>query len=74
MKLQLGVYRHYRNRKEYRVLGIAKHSETLEDVVVYQPLYTNDVSDLWVRPHEMFVEMVEHEGKTVPRFEFVREN
>jgi hypothetical protein len=47
--LKLGKYRHY-NGKKYRVVGIAKHSETLEDLVVYEALYDNEVSPLWVRP------------------------
>ncbi|MCL1839906.1 DUF1653 domain-containing protein [Candidatus Saccharibacteria bacterium] len=60
-----GRYRHYKN-KEYVVLGTAKHSETLEDLVVYQAQYGDN--QIWVRPYEMFLEDVKVEGKMVPRF------
>ncbi|HSV71075.1 MAG TPA: DUF1653 domain-containing protein [Methylibium sp.] len=60
-----GRYRHYKGG-EYEVLGVARHSETLEALVVYRPLY-ND-SGLWVRPHAMFFGVVELDGRTVPRF------
>lgn len=60
-----GRYRHYKGG-EYEVLGVARHSETLEPVVLYRPLY-ND-SGLWVRPFAMFVGDVEIEGKRQPRF------
>jgi hypothetical protein len=56
----LGRYRHYKGG-EYEVIGVARHSETLEPLVVYRPLY-ND-SGLWVRPHGMFFEEIEHEGR-----------
>lgn len=69
-KLKLGKYKHYKGNF-YRVLGVAKHSETLEDLVVYEALYDNEVSKLWVRPLKMFTEKVELNGKKVPRFEFV---
>jgi hypothetical protein len=68
-----GIYRHSKSGNLYRVIGIAKHSETLEDLVVYECLYDNPKSKLWVRPLTMFLEEVEIEDKTVPRFEFVRE-
>lgn len=60
-----GRYRHYKGG-EYEVVGVAWHSETLEALVVYRPLY-ND-SGLWVRPHAMFFGQVEVEGKWQPRF------
>jgi hypothetical protein len=60
-----GRYRHYKGR-EYEVVGVARHSETLEPVVVYRPLYNE--SGLWVRPHAMFFGQVEIEGKWQPRF------
>ena len=63
-----GRYRHYKGR-EYRVLGIARHSETLEPLVVYQPLYGE--AALWVRPVGMFCESVEQDGARVPRFVWV---
>jgi hypothetical protein len=65
-----GLYRHYKN-KNYRVIGVAKHSETLEDLVVYEALYENDLSKLWVRPLTMFLENVEVDDKLVPRFEYI---
>ena len=71
MKLRLGIYRHYKGR-EYRVFGIAKHSETLEDMVVYEALYENEVSSLWVRPLTMFTEIVVVDGVSMPRFVYLR--
>jgi hypothetical protein len=61
----VGRYRHYKGG-EYEVIGVARHSETLEAVVVYRPLY-ND-SGLWVRPHAMFFGEVEIDGCRVQRF------
>ncbi|HEY8331914.1 MAG TPA: DUF1653 domain-containing protein [Pseudomonas sp.] len=69
MTLQTGLYRHYKGR-EYRVLGLARHSETEEELVVYQALYGD--YGLWVRPLAMFRETVEVEGETLPRFALVR--
>jgi hypothetical protein len=60
-----GRYRHYKGR-DYDVVGVARHSETLEAVVVYRPLYGEGA--LWVRPYAMFVETVVVEGREVPRF------
>jgi len=60
-----GRYRHYKGR-DYDVIGVARHSETLEPVVVYRPLYGEGA--LWVRPHAMFAETVEVDGLEVPRF------
>ena len=70
--MKLGKYKHYKG-KEYEVLCVAKHSETLEDLVVYKVLYNNEVSKFWVRPLEMFLGDVEVEGKKVPRFEYLNE-
>lgn len=64
----LGRYRHYKGG-EYEVVGVARHSETLEPLVVYRPLY-ND-SGLWVRPHAMFFEQIEIDGQRQSRFAFV---
>jgi diamine N-acetyltransferase len=61
----LGRYRHYKGG-EYEVTGVARHSEMLEPLVVYRPLY-ND-SGLWARPHAMFFGQVEVEGRVQPRF------
>ena len=63
-----GRYRHYKGR-EYRVLGSARHSETLESLVVYQALYGE--RGLWVRPSAMFHESVEERGKRVARFTLI---
>ena len=59
-------YRHFKGN-EYLVMHIAKHSETLEELVVYQALY--DEMGVWVRPLEMFLEQVEVDGQIVNRFE-----
>jgi hypothetical protein len=64
-EIAAGRYRHYKGG-EYEVIGVARHSETLEVVVVYRPLY--NASGLWVRPYEMFVGRVEIDGKIMPRF------
>jgi GNAT superfamily N-acetyltransferase len=66
----MNLYRHYRN-KPYRVRGIAKHSEDLSEFVVYEPLYDNPESKLWIRPREMFFENVVVGEKALPRFEKV---
>ncbi len=64
--LPLGRYRHYKGL-DYEVLGVVRHSETLEPLVLYRPLY-ND-SGTWVRPYAMFLETVEVDGRLRPRFE-----
>jgi len=63
-----GKYRHYKGN-EYEVIGIAKHSETEEDMVVYNKLY--DGGGFWVRPLKMFLEEVEVDGQKVPRFQYL---
>jgi hypothetical protein len=60
-----GRYRHFKGG-EYEVIGVARHSETDERLVVYRPLY--GVGGLWVRPASMFLETVTHDGRPVPRF------
>ena len=70
MDLKPGVYEHYKGGKKYRVLGVAKHSETMEDMVVYEALYENEMSKLWVRPLAMFLGEVEVGGKRMPRFRY----
>lgn len=62
---QTGRYRHYKGG-EYEVIGVARHSETLEPVVVYRPLY--NASGLWVRPHAMFFGTLLLDGRSVQRF------
>lgn len=69
--MKLGKYQHSKTGKFYQVIGIAKHSETLEELVVYKTLYNNRTSKLWVRPVKMFLEKVMINGKKVPRFRFV---
>lgn len=66
--VRLGRYRHYKGL-EYQLIGVVRHSETLEPLVLYRPLY-ND-SGLWVRPFEMFFETAEFQGKLQARFEFL---
>lgn len=66
--IKTGRYRHYKGQ-EYRVLGCAKHSETEEELVVYRALYGD--RGLWVRPRSMFLEKVQVNGKSVPRFELI---
>ncbi|GMU73894.1 MAG: hypothetical protein AMXMBFR44_0930 [Candidatus Campbellbacteria bacterium] len=68
-----GTYKHAKTGNLYRVLGVAKHSETLEDLVVYEALYDNPKSKLWVRPLSMFEEEVEIEGQRRRRFEKIEE-
>lgn len=65
---RLGRYRHYKGG-EYEVVGVARHSESLEPLVLYRPLCNG--SGLWVRPYAMFFEDIEHEGRRQPRFAFV---
>ena len=66
-----GKYRHFKG-KEYEVLGLATHSETLEQMVVYRPLYGE--GGLWVRPAAMWNELVERDGKRFRRFTFLGED
>ncbi|MCT2529502.1 DUF1653 domain-containing protein [SAR92 clade bacterium H921] len=68
MSLAKGVYRHYKGNL-YQVIDVARHSETEQEHVVYRTLY-GDYS-LWVRPLDMFVETVEADGESQPRFAFV---
>ena len=68
--IKLGRYRHFKGM-EYRVLALAKHSETGEPLVVYQQQYGD--GGVWVRPLAMFLETVERDGKTVFRFTEIEE-
>ena len=67
-KLTPGIYEHYKG-KHYEVLGVARHSETSEELVVYRGLSGD--GGLWTRPLEMFTELVEVNGERVPRFQFI---
>ncbi len=72
--LKLGKYKHYKSNELYEVIGIALHSETHEEHVVYKALYHSDkfgADCIWVRPKKMFLEEVKHNGCIVPRFQFV---
>ncbi len=70
-EIKIGKYRHFKGG-EYEVIGIAKDSETLEDMVVYRALYGD--GGMWVRSAEMFGETVTREGKILPRFEYIDES
>ena len=72
-KFTLGIYQHYKG-KHYEVIGTAHHSETLEEFVVYRALYRTKygIRSLWVRPKKMFCEKINLNGKSVPRFKFIR--
>ena len=65
--MELGLYKHYKGNT-YEVIGIATHSETLEEMVVYKATYQKEGKNLWVRPKSMFMELVEIEDQKVKRF------
>ena len=67
-KIKAGRYRHFKGN-EYEVLYIAKHSETLEDMVIYKALYGE--GGIWVRPAKMWNETVLRDGKAFKRFEYI---
>jgi hypothetical protein len=64
-----GVFEHYSGRR-YEIVGVSRHSETLEEMVVYRALYGD--RDMWVRPLSMFLESVEIKGVIQPRFRSVK--
>lgn len=68
MEIKTGKYRHFKGNM-YEVVGVAKHSETLEEMVVYRALYGE--GGLWVRPAKMWNETVERDGKSFKRFEYI---
>ena len=70
-KIKLGKYQHSKSGNYYKVIGVAKHSETFEELVVYECLYDNPGGKLWVRPLKMFTEDVKINGKKTPRFKIV---
>lgn len=72
-RIAKGLYQHYKG-KYYEVIGLAHHSETLEELVVYIALYKTKYGNksLWVRPAKMFLETIKIEGKSVKRFQKIR--
>jgi len=71
MDFKHGIYRHFKGHT-YRTLLIVRDSETLEEMVVYSNVESEN--DLWVRPVKMFTEIIEREGKQMSRFEYVEED
>ena len=71
--MKSGIYKHSKTGKLYKAHFSAKHSETLEDMVVYEPMYDSDIK-YWVRPAKMFEEIVEIGGEKKPRFVFIKES
>ena len=67
-EIKIGKYRHFKGN-EYEVIGIARHSETLEETVVYKALYGE--GGLWVRPASMWNETVINDGKPIKRFTYI---
>ena len=70
MQIKSGKYKHYKGQF-YEVVGTARHSETLEELVVYKALYQPEGENLWVRPLKMFMEEIETEGIKIRRFEYI---
>ncbi len=71
MNCQKGIYQHYKGQY-YEVLDTARHTETLEKLVVYRALY--GAQEVWVRPIKMFLEKVEINTKMIPRFQYISDN
>jgi len=75
-EVKLGKYKHFKGTV-VEVIGTALHSETMEEMVVYNhpdPVKGKDANTMWVRPKEMFLDMKDIDGKKVPRFEFIGED
>lgn len=70
-KIKPSKYEHYSGKK-YTLIGVGRHSETLEDMAIYQAEY--GTCEIWVRPLKMFLEKIEINGKIVPRFKLIDEN
>ena len=68
--IELGYYKHFKGN-QYEVIGIGKHSETLEELVIYKSLKDNSI---WVRPLSMWNETIERDNKTYKRFEYIGKN
>lgn len=74
-EIKPGRYEHYKGNL-YEVIGVARHSETLEEMVVYRALYDSEEfgsQSLWVRPQKMFLENVIVEGREIPRFRLIED-
>lgn len=72
-ELKLGTYKHYKG-KQYEVIGLARHSESLEELVIYKALYDSEEFEsnvLWARPKSMFLENIKTDEKEIPRFKYV---
>lgn len=70
-QIENGIYQHYKGNY-YEVLGVGCHTETREYFVVYRPLYKKQASpNIWIRPYQMFIETIEKDGQTIPRFKKV---
>ncbi|PIR86958.1 MAG: DUF1653 domain-containing protein [Candidatus Harrisonbacteria bacterium CG10_big_fil_rev_8_21_14_0_10_49_15] len=74
MEIKVGTYKHYKG-DEVEVFGVALHSETLEELVLYRHTTGDKKAEqhYWVRPKAMFLETVQKDGKTMPRFEYMEE-
>jgi hypothetical protein len=74
--MKLGKYIHSKSGKKYEVIGVAHHSEDLSELVVYRALYNSKdfgENSLWVRPKQMFEEIINIDGEMKPRFTFLEE-
>ena len=70
-----GIYQHYKRGSTYEVIGIARHSETDQELVIYKSLYEDanfPIGTLWARPAEMFLEVIESNGEVIRRFREVK--
>ena len=70
MQIPLGIYRHFKGNL-YEAVAIAKHSETLEEMVVYRALYGE--GEFWIRPLSLWMEQIERNGEKIPRFSYMGE-
>ncbi|MBT3398335.1 DUF1653 domain-containing protein [archaeon] len=73
MEVKLGRYEHFKG-KQYEVIGVARHSETLQELVIYKSLYDSEEfgnNAIWARPKDSFLETVNVDGKEIPRFMFI---
>ena len=68
------IWKHSKKGGTYKIIAIAKHSETLEDMVVYEAQYDNPMAKIWVRPLSMWQEIVEINGEKKPRFQLISKN